>query len=246
MEFECDGEVIEYVFLRLPIDGLLNNKKLKMDSKEALQMGDHDVDLCKDIIMILCYGASSINERTRAVLYKCILSEMFGQAEQIDTFVRQNYVRVSKIISGKTANDLGNAAQVYVRNFLAEKLGADYDVKISGTIPGVTENDGVSLISFDIVTHRLSDTSRHKKYVAIEVSFQETTNSVIERKSGQARPRFEKVTASRNYIAYVLDGAGNFTRRAASSVLCQNSHCTVGLTNSELELLVEFIKEKIG
>lgn len=92
---------------------------------------------------------------------------------------------------------------------------------------------------------RVDDQSRHKKYVAIEVTFQETSNSTIERKGGQARDRFEKITSCRDYIAYVIDGAGNFSRRSAVSTLCENSHCNVAYTPDEFEVLIEFIKEKI-
>ena len=119
-------------------------------------------------------------------------------------------------------------------------------LKSNGTIPDVTENDGKTLTTFDIVVDRKDDNSRHKKYVGIEVTFQETTNSTIERKSGQARNRFEKVTSTRNYVAYIIDGAGNFARNSATSVLCNNSHCNVAYTPEEFKLLVEFIKEKIG
>ena len=54
------------------------------------------------------------------------------------------------------------------------------------------KNDGDTLTNFDVVVDRVDDHGRHKKYVAIEVTFQETTNSTIERKGGQARDRFEK------------------------------------------------------
>lgn len=110
----------------------------------------------------------------------------------------------------------------------------------------MTQNDGVTLTSFDVVVDRKNDTSRHKKYVAVEVTFQETTNSTIERKGGQARDRFEKITSTRNFIAYIIDGAGNFSRTSAVRVLCDNSHCTVAYTPEEFNLLLEFIREKIG
>lgn len=125
-------------------------------------------------------------------------------------------------------------------------MGDNYNVKNNGTIPGVTQNDGVTLTSFDVVVDRKNDTSRHKKYVAVEVTFQETTNSTIERKGGQARDRFEKITSTRNFIAYIIDGAGNFSRTSAVRVLCDNSHCTVAYTPEEFNLLLEFIREKIG
>ena len=160
--------------------------------------------------------------------------------------MKTNYMRVSRIVAGKTSNDLGHAAQYYVRDELARMLGDEYNVRTDGTIPGVTENDGETDMTFDVVVDKKNDTRRHKQYVGIEVMFQETTNSVIERKSGQARNRFEKVSASRNHVAYIIDGAGSFQRRSATRTICENSHCTVALTPEELVVLKNFIKEKIG
>ncbi len=97
----------------------------------------------------------------------------------------------------------------------------------NGTISGVTQNNGITLTAFD---------------VAIEVTFQETTNSTIERKGGQARDRFEKITSTRNFIAYVIDGAGNFSRTSAVRTLCDNSYCTVAFTAEEFNLLFSVIR----
>lgn len=245
LSYDIGDGVIEYEFSSLPVRGSLSNKRMKIDTVENLSVEAPDKNLCKDIIMILLYGASATNARTRAVLFKCTPYEYLGDDSMIEEFVRRNYIRVSRIISGKTASDLGNVAQQYVVKYLAGALGENYCVKSNGTIPGVTQNDGNTLTTFDVVVDRLDDTGRHKKYVAIEVTFQETSNSTIERKGGQARDRFEKITSSRNYIAYIIDGAGNFSRRAAISTLCDNSHCTVAFTPEEFELLIEFIKEKI-
>lgn len=236
----------KYAFSTLPIRGKLDNKRMKIDTVENLTAEHSDVPLCKDLIVLLVYGAAAVDASTRAILFKCTPYEYLGKDDQIDEFVRQNYIRVSRIIGGKTATDLGNVAQQYVVKYLSNALGSGYCVKSNGTIPGVTQNDGRTLTNFDVVVDRLNDTSRHKKYVAVEVTFQETTNSTIERKGGQARDRFEKITSSRNFIAYIIDGAGNFSRRTAVSPLCEYSHCTVAYTPEEFELLVEFIKEKIG
>lgn len=236
----------EYVFSTLPIRGTLNNKRMKIDTVENLTSDRPDTSLCKDLIVLLVYGAAAVDASTRAILFKCTPYEHLGKDEQIDEFVRQNYIRVSRIIGGKTASDLGNVAQQYVVKYLKNKLGEAYNVKSNGTIPSITQNDGATLTNFDVVVDRINDTGRRKKYVAVEVTFQETSNSTIERKGGQARDRFEKITANRHYIAYIIDGAGNFSRRSAITELCDNSHCTVAYTPEEFDLLVEFIKEKIG
>ena len=226
-----------YTFTSLPVGGTLNNKRMKIDTVENLSGDSYDKALCKDVIMLLMYGASAVKPSTRAILFKCTIFELLGNDERIEDFVRKNYIRVSTIIRGKLATDLGNVAQQYVVSYLSNALGENYNVKSNGTIPGVTQNDGVTLTTFDVVVDRKNDTSRHKKYVAVEITFQETTNSVIERKGGQARDRFEKITSSRNYIAYIIDGAGNFARTSAVRVLCDNSHCTVAYIQAEFRLL---------
>lgn len=244
--YDIGNGPVEYTFSALPVKGILNNKRMRIDTISNLISESADVQLCKDLIVLLMYGGAAVDIRIRAILFKCTPYEYLGDDSKVENFVRQNYIRVSRIISGKTASDLGNVAQQYVVHYLTTSLGNDYTVKSNGTIPGVTQNDGNTLTNFDVVIDRKSDNGRHKKYVAVEVTFQETTNSTIERKGGQARDRFEKITNSRNFIAYIIDGAGNFARRAAVRELCNNSHCTVAYTPDEFELLIEFIKERIG
>lgn len=39
---------------------------------------------------------------------------------KIAAYVKQNYIRVSRIVGGKTATDLENAAQLYAVRYLSE------------------------------------------------------------------------------------------------------------------------------
>lgn len=245
-EYNPGDKKLSYTFKGLPIKGTLSNEKMGISTIENLYSPCRNINLCKDLIMILIYGSAATSSTIRGIFNKCSIFEILGNDEQIETFVRQNYIRVSKIISGKEATDLGNAAQNYVVRYLQEKLGPNYTVRSNGTIPGITQNKGKTLTTFDAVVDRLDDHGKHKKYVAIEITFQVTTNSTIERKGGQAVERFNAIASSRNYIAYIIDGAGNFARRAATQVLCDNSYCNVAYTKPEFDLLVEFIKEKIG
>lgn len=232
-------------FVELPIKGNPTNKKMQIDTLENLKKKCKNKNLCKELILLLIYGAASESKRTASVLYKCNAYEYLGQEELIKRYVRQNYIRVSRIVGGKEATDLGNVAQSYAVRYLAEHLGKDYNVVNAGTIPGVQMDDNKE-VTFDIVVDRKNDVGKFKKYVGIEVSFQETSNSVIERKAREARARFQNTNNKRCYVAYIIDGAGNFSRTAAVSDLCDNSHCNVAYTPSEFDLLIEFIKEKIG
>lgn len=234
-----------YQFEELPTRGKPNNKKMQIDELDNLQQPCRNKPLCKDLIMLLIYGAASTSTRTAAVLYKCNAYEYLGQEELIKKYVRQNYIRVSRIVGGKEATDLGNVAQSYAVRYLSGHLGDNYNVTNAGTIPGVKMDDDKD-VTFDIVIDRKDDDGRFKKYVGVEVSFQETSNSTIERKAREAQARFRNTQNKRCYVAYIIDGAGNFSRTSAVTDLCNNSHCNVAYTPSEFDLLIEFIKEKIG
>lgn len=243
--YKIDKKQFSYKFEALPTKGVPNNKKMQSDSLDSLKATCRNIPLCKDLIMLLIYGAASSSARTSAVLYKCNAYEYLGQEELIKKYVRQNYIRVSRIVGGKEATDLGNVAQSYAVRYLAEHLGEKYNVVNAGTIPGVKMDDDKD-VTFDIVIDRKDDDSRFKKYVGVEVSFQETSNSTIERKAREAQARFRNTQNKRCYVAYIIDGAGNFSRTSAVTDLCNNSHCNVAYTPSEFDLLIEFIKEKIG
>lgn len=244
--YDIDGKSHTYSFKALPVKGKLNNEKMIVDTKENMLKDKCNMDLTSDLIMILMFGGACISVKTRAVLYRCIVSDFLGDDEKIELYIRQNYIRVSRIIAGRTANDLGNSIQKYAAKYLANKLGDDYSVKTFGTIPGVSINDGNTEAKFDIVIDRISDTSRFKPYIGVEVSFQETSNSTVERKGQDAAARFEAVIRKRSFVAYIIDGVGNFSRTSACDVMCNNSHCNVCCTPDEFDVLVNFIKEKLG
>ena len=246
LSYKLKRKEISYQFTGLPTKGALNNKKMRIDSLEHLQASSFDAAICKDLIMMLIYGASAVSPRTRAVLYKCNCSDYLGDDAQIEDYVRKNYIRVSKIIAGKVSNDLGNKAQEYALKYLSEKLGPNYRLQSNGKLPDVSENDGKTWATFDILVDRIDKNGKYKEYVGVEVSFQETSNSVIERKATLARNRFVQVASRRSYVAYIIDGIGNFSRRSAVRTLCDNSHCTVAYTPEEFDILIDFIREKLG
>lgn len=243
--FNVDEEQHSYKFKSLPIKRKPDNERMQIDTMENLLLPCKDKNLCMDIIMLLSYGAASTTPSTRAILYKCCAFEYLGQEHLIKQYVRQNYIRVSRIIAGKTATDLGNVAQIYALKYLADRLGDNYNLVNNGTIPGVKLDDDKDA-TFDIVVDRKDDDGRFKKFVGIEVSFQETSNSVAERKGREAQARFRNTNNRRCYVAYIIDGAGNFSRPSAMNDMCNNSHCNVAYTPAEFDLLIEFIKEKLG
>lgn len=245
MIYEIEGQKHSYSFCALPVKGTPNNKKLHIDTLEALKKTCKTSGLCKDFIMLLLYGALSVLPKAKTVFCKCNVGQLLGKRDKIKNFCQTKLYQSKPYRRWKLANDLGNAAQTYAVRYLAQALGEDYQVVSNGTIPGVQLDEGKEA-TFDIVVDKKDDKSRFKPYVGIEVSFQETSNSTVERKGREARARFQSTINRRSYVAYIIDGAGNFSRTSAANDMCLNSHCNVGYTKEEFEVLVEFIKEKLG
>jgi hypothetical protein len=160
---------------------------------------------------------------------------MLGKDEEIDKFVEERYIWVSRITGGATANELGQIAQTWAFDFLAMKLGPGFKVMKNGKV--TVDREG---ITSDVLV------STGKGSVCIEISFQVTTNSTIERKGNEAENRQKLLHKSGNYAAYIIDGAGNFERRSAVTKICKNSDCTVAFSDEEIQVLVDFIQEKLS
>jgi hypothetical protein len=213
----------------------VDNKLLHIDGKGLIRAYSLD-GFMDDIAMLYLHGGAALNEGVpEHVQDKCMLGSLIGQSEALTKFVKERYIWVSRITGGATSNALGQIAQRYVRDQLKELLPGWHFVS---AIPGISENAGNTDTRFDIVTKSPSG-----KYTAIEVSFQVTTNSVIERKSKQAERRAELLHQGGHTIAYVLDGAGNFERISAIRDICQSSDCTVAYSDSELEVLAQFLRD---
>ncbi len=235
------GEQRKYKFMALP-QQKFSNKALKIDGKELSQA--HPLDnLKKDAISLLLFGSaySDENQETASTLAKCEIGDYLGKVAELKSFIKERYIWVSRITGGAKSNNLGQIAQRYVAEYISENLGLEnVVVQQSGRLPNVTHTDITTgrMTSFDLIV------TNGKKYVAIEVGFQVTTNSVIERKSGQAKARYDQAEKAGHKIVYVIDGAGNFQRETALRTICSYSHCTVAFSRDELNLLCKFLREQ--
>lgn len=231
-DFIWKEKTYRYVFKALPVNGL-SSKKLFIDGAGLIKEKELD-DLTCDMIALLLFASTS-DYAEHAGLTACEIGTMLGDEDVLTKFVKQRYIIVSKQTSGATANSLGQLAQSEIVNFLTKELGDKYKIIRNGyiTIDGYDKKGGMP---FDLVVEK------GKKKVGVEVSFQVTTNSTIERKAGQAADRQMLVHRSGYSIAYVLDGAGNFQRSSAISTICNHSDCTVAYTLSEFKVLSNWIK----
>lgn len=234
MKFIWDGKTFTYKFQTLSDKSNWNNKNLSVDGEGLIKSVNLN-PIMEDVCMLLLFGGSAINDNIpNEIIEKCIIGSMLGKTNELETFVKQRYIWVSRITGGAEANTLGQLTQNYVKEYLQAKL-PNWSIN-KDQLPKVSQNDRTSL-SVDIVVK-----SPSSKFCAVEVSFQVTTNSTIERKAGQAQARQELLHANGHKIAYVIDGAGNFARQSALKTICQYSDCTVSFQDSELDTLVKFLK----
>jgi hypothetical protein len=236
MSFVWEGHTYTYTFQALHTRDAWNNKNLSVDG-EHLHLPQSLTPLIEDVSMLLLFGSAAIADTLpQEILDKCILGTLLGKKDELDTFVRQRYIWVSRITGGATANTMGQLAQAYIIEHLKNAL-PQWDFS-SKHIPEISQNDGRTPIGFDIVA-----CFPNGVYCAIEVSFQVTTNSTIERKAGQAQARYQQLHEHGHSIAYVIDGAGNFKRKSALSTIMHYSDCTVTFQSQELYKLVQFLIE---
>lgn len=234
-EFVWKAKTHRYVFEELPIKGM-GNKKFGIDGKGLIDERELD-SKTKDLIAILLFASTS-EHFNLAGLESCEIGTLLGNETELESFVKQRYINVSKITAGATANSLGQLAQTEIVEFLTTQLDTEYNIVSNGTVP-LSGYDKKGGMPFDIVV------SNGKKLVGIEVSFQVTTNSTIERKAGQAADRFNLMHKDGYKIGYVLDGAGNFQRSSALSTICSHSDCTVAYTQAEFKVLSNWIKKEL-
>jgi hypothetical protein len=237
MDFTWGDKQLRYQFQTLPLEkGDLGNPKLGLDGV-GINTPQPLSDLHKDVIAILLHAAANIDETValKSDFYKCVLGGILGNESEIGKFVEERYIWVSRITGGATANDLGQIAQTWVYEQLVMSLESTYTVTKNGKVL----IDGENLTSDVLVT-------KNGKHVGVEVSFQVTTNSTIERKGNEAENRRNLMHRKGHFVAYIIDGAGNFDRRSAVSKICNNSDCTVAFSLEELAVLTQFIKDKLN
>ena len=235
LTFNWEGQTFSYKFQTLTSNKSWSNKNLYVDGN-GLSKEVSLTPMMEDICMLLLFGGATITNKELPVdiINKCMIGSLLGKTTELELFVKQRYIWVSRITGGATANTLGQLAQIYVKRYLEEKL-PEWRIN-KDHLPDVSQNERTTL-SVDVVAK-----SPKGNYCAVEVSFQVTTNSTIERKAGQAQSRQELLHSKGYKIAYVIDGAGNFARQSALKTICQYSDCTVSFRDSELDKLIEFLK----
>ena len=232
-DFDWEGKQYTYRFATMPIKGL-SNTKLLIDSrgqKTAVSL----IPLIKDMIAILLFAGSS-TVKDVAGLDICNVGKLLGDEAALTQYVKKKYLYVSRITGGAIANSLGQAAQQQIIAFLRGRLKSPFNVTNNGKIilSGYGKEKGMP---FDVIV----DKGGSRK-IGIELSFQVTTNSTIERKAGQAANRQTLMHKDGHQIAYILDGAGNFERVNALTTIMAYSDYTGVFSPDEFERLAQWIE----
>ncbi len=221
----------------LPMKGNLTNISLKIDNR---QIGESFkfLPVMRDAAVLLLFGGTENNND--ALLKNCNLSRFSNEKDKLEEFCQTRYLSVSRITGGAEANEGGQALQHIAARKIKEIISNEFIVKSPGKM--VIDGYDRKHKPFDIIVSKKgSDRS-----VGVEVSFQVTTNSTIERKANEAEKTYEMVKGMGNYLAYIIDGAGNFQRKSAVSTLCSNSDCNIAYTNQEISVLVKFIEQVLS
>ena len=138
MEFSWNGTNYSYEFQTLTSKRTWNNVYLNVDGS-GLGIPHSLTPVMEDITNLILFGSTARTDNLpREIEEKCIIGALIGRKKELDAFVRQRYIWVSRITGGATANSLGNLAQQYVIDFLQKRLSAwDFSKK---RIPKISQN----------------------------------------------------------------------------------------------------------
>jgi hypothetical protein len=230
------GKPFEYRFQEIIKKCSLTNSALKVDAK-GLLIGHQLNGKLEDVAnLILLASLSTHDTLPTEIKDKCIIGSLIGNSDELEKFVRESYIRVSRQVSGATANTQGHLVQNYVIEKLKAHLPETWQFVRDGNLTNVTRSGKNSNATFDVVAKSPSG-----KEFGVEVSFQVTTNSTIEQKASKAMGLKTIVHKAGHKICHVLDGAGNINiRQVASSIICANSDCTVAMSDEEIQLLAKY------
>ena len=240
LQFTADDVIHTYVFSTAK-KRVWNNKKLRVEKTlllENRQTFDHDM---LDVCMLLIWGANTTDPANLPdeILEKAIIGSMIGDADKLEKYIKERYLFVSRQIGGSTANDLGYICEGYIKDKLQAMLPDDYTFD-GHTLRNMTLNND-QLTKFDLVISN----AKTDRSIGIEISFQVTTNSVIERKSQNANNRQSIAHSHGHKVGYIIDGSGNFQRKSAVQNILNYSDFTANFSDASLSKMANYIKDNV-
>ncbi|MDZ7741652.1 MAG: hypothetical protein U5Q03_07860 [Bacteroidota bacterium] len=118
MDFIWDNKNYKYSFQTLTDISTWNNKNLSVDGEGLTDTVDLNPNNGR-CMHVYCYSVvQQINEEIPSdITTKCIIGTMLGKTDELENFVKQRYIWVSRITGGAEANTLGQLAQNFVKEF---------------------------------------------------------------------------------------------------------------------------------
>lgn len=226
-----DENVYEFRLEAFLAANSIGNSRLGIDGPRLAENISAN-DLSLDLALIILLGYFSIGADAPESLSGCDLIRFANAPDQLRDFVSQRYLDVSRISQGATSNSLGQALQKQVMTKLKNLLGSSYSI---------LSND-LQIVAGRRLTSDLMIVKNGKK-VAIEIAFQQTTNSVIERKATEAPQRRQDLNSVNVASCFVIDGIGNFERRSALEKIAADCDLVVNFSDKHLERLASFCRE---
>jgi len=207
--------VIPFSVLTSQKSGLSNNNIYKAGNK-----------LTADILALLCYASESIEFYNFDTFKNCRLSKLAGDSEKLKQHLYYLSLRSSTQIKQIRAVDFGAQLEAYINLFLEPVL-----LEL-----GVSKTRRYKEQQFDLVLYK------DDKHIIIEIAFQETTNSTLERKSKQAKNGLYKmINDNDDRLVYIVDGAGYFKRSNALHDLINYSNFSCTVSEVGLNRLREYV-----
>jgi len=237
-EFDIQGDTVETTYeLRW-----LGNENDTSDNISNKDIKDDNEDLLYDICTLLCFGESIDSFKNFPTFDRCKLGTICGDEGQIADYFADLYVLFSPQTRGRVAVKKGKIAENLVGDMLEGIVDASPNLSFADDsrvqdVPSEGEDQ-----QFD---HVVKVHTTPVKYIAIECAFQETTNSVIERKARQSRELYPSFVEQGHFLCYAVGGAGYYKRSKALKQMVKHSDLSVGFDElDQLQDLVEIVSEQ--
>lgn len=231
---ELNGPFGQYQFKKF---GPNFTKALSNDNIYKLAVSDDG--FFEDVINLMLYAHES-NEFSQYLTFKGFrLATLVGNTEALAEFYLSRSIENSSQIKQLRAVSYGNALQNNLKNKIVKSL-TNYGVEIA------LGNRYLGEQQFDLVLVKKTESQIQTewKWVVIETAFQETTNSVIERKAKQAvNGLYKSIEDAKHKLVYIIDGAGFVKRYNVTSTIFDTCHFASTANPEHFEKLITFLKD---
>ncbi|WP_223553890.1 hypothetical protein [Lysinibacillus sphaericus] len=225
-------------------NGTFNLKKFGPDFNKGLsneniyKLANTDEDFFEDVLTFMLYAYNSQEFSKYITFANFKLATLVGNPTALTNFYLNRTIENSSQIKQLRAVVFGNSLQTNVKNQILDALN----------IYGVQEapaNRYVDGKQFDLVLCKPEENlpPEQWKWVIMEVAFQETTNSVIERKASQAQLIYRTLEETNHKLVYLIDGAGFVKRHKVTSTIYENTHFTTTANPAYFNGLIDFLIE---